>query len=40
MNLGNVIKIVVHRLLIEGMICLCRRDGFSTVNTLVYVMHI
>ena len=39
MDLGNPIKIVVHYLLIEGMTCLGRRDGFPMVSALVYVMH-
>ena len=40
MDLGNSIEIVVHHLLIEGMACLSRQDGFPMVSVLVYVMHI
>ena len=38
--LGNLVEIVVHNLLIGGIACLTRRDGFPMVSTLVYVMHI
>ena len=39
MDLGNPVEIVVHHLLIGGMTCLGRRDGFPMVGALVYVMH-
>ena len=39
MDLGNLVKIVVHHLLIEGMTCLDRWDGFPMVSTQTYVMH-
>ena len=40
MDLGNLVETVVHHLLIGGMTCFGRRDGFSMVSALVYVMHI
>ena len=40
MDLGNPIETIVYHLLIEGMICLGRYDGFLMVSVLVYVMHI
>ena len=39
MDLGNPIEIVVHNLLIGGMTCLGRYDGFPMVSALVYEMH-
>ena len=40
MHLGNPVETVVHHLLIQGMACLGRYDGFPMVSVLVYVMHI
>ena len=40
MDLGSPVETVVHHLLIRGMTCLGRWDGFSMVSVLVYVMHI
>ena len=40
MDLGNLIEIVVHHLLIGGMTCLGRQDGFPMMTGLVYVIHI
>ena len=39
MDLGNLIETVVHHLLIGGMTCLGRRDGFHMVSALVYMMY-
>ena len=39
MDLGNLVEIVVHYLLIGGMTYLDRRDEFLMVSALVYVMH-
>ena len=39
MNLGNLVEIVVHHLLIGGMTYLGRWDEFLIVSVLVYVMH-
>ena len=39
MDLNNPVKTIVHHLLISGMTCLDRRDGFSMVSALMYVMH-
>ena len=39
MDLGNLVETVVHYLLIGGMTCLGRQDGFLIVCALVYVMH-
>ena len=39
MDLGNPVETVVHHILIGGMTCLGRRDGFPMVGALVYVMH-
>ena len=39
MDLGNLVEIVVHHLLIEGMTYLGHQDGFPMVSALVYVMH-
>ena len=39
MDLGNLVETIVHYLLIRGMTCLSRHDGFPMVSTLVYVMH-
>ena len=35
MDLGNLLEILVHYLLIEGMVCLSHRDRFPMVSTLV-----
>ena len=35
MDLGNLVEIVVHYLLIGGMTCLDHRDGFPMVSALV-----
>ena len=40
MNLNNLVKTIVHHLLISGMTCLNRRDEFPMVSALMYVMHI
>ena len=40
MDLGNLVEIVVHYLLIGGMTYLDCRDEFLMVSALVYVMHI
>ena len=40
MDLGNLVEIVVHYLLIGGMTYLGRQDRFPMVSALVYVMHI
>ena len=39
MDLGNLVKIVVHDILIGWMTFLDRQNGFAMVSTLVYVMH-
>ena len=39
MDLGNLVKSILHHLLIGGMTCLDRRDQFPMVCALVYVMH-
>ena len=39
MDLGNLVEVVVHHLLIEGMVCLGHQDGFPMMCVLVYVMH-
>ena len=39
MDLANLVEIVVHHLLFEGMDYLGRQDGFPIVSTLVYVIH-
>ena len=39
MDLDNSVETIVHYLLIEGMTCLGRQDGFLMVSALVYVMH-
>ena len=39
MDLGNLVKSILHYLLIGGMTCLDRRDGFPMVSALVYVMY-
>ena len=39
MDLANLVKTVVHHLLIGGMTCVGRQDGFSMVSALMYVMH-
>ena len=39
MNLGNQVGTIVHRLLIGGMTCLGRRDGFLIMSALIYGMH-
>ena len=39
MDLGNPIETIVHHLLIGGMTCLGRRDGFHMVSALVYMMY-
>ena len=40
MDLGNQVETIVHHLLIGGMTCLGRQDGFLMMNVLVYVRHI
>ena len=40
MDLGNLVETTMHYLLIGGMACLGRLDGFPMVSALVYVMHI
>ena len=37
--LGNPFETIVYYLLIGGMACLGRRDGFPMVSALVHVMH-
>ena len=39
MDLGNLVDIVVHHLLIGTMACLGYRDGSPVVSLLVYVKH-
>ena len=39
MNLGNLVKIIVHHLLIGGMVYHGRWDEFLMVSALVYVIH-
>ena len=39
MNLGNLVKIVVHQVLIGVMACLGLWDEFPMVSALVYEMH-
>ena len=39
-GLGNPFEVVVHHLLIGGIACLDRWDGFPMVSVLVYLMHI
>ena len=39
MDLGNLVKTIVHHFLIRGMNCLGYQDEFPMVSTLVYVMH-
>ena len=38
MDLGNLVKTIVHHLLIGGMTCLGRRDRVPMVSTLVYMV--
>ena len=40
MNLDNSVENIVHYLLIGGMTCLSRKDGFLMVSALLYVMYI
>ena len=40
MNLGNLVRVVVHHPLIEEMTYLGCQDEFPIVSTLVHVMHI
>ena len=40
MDLGNLVEIVKHYLLIKGMTWLGYQDRFPMVSALVYVMHI
>ena len=40
MNLDNPVENIVHYLLIGGMTCLSRQDGFPMVSALLYVMYI
>ena len=40
MDLGNIVEIIMHDLLIGGMTFFDDRDGFSMVSALVYMMHI
>ena len=40
MDLSNLIEVIVHHLLVEGMACLGYQDEFLMVRALVYVMHI
>ena len=39
MDIGNLVKTIVHYLLIGGMTCFGHQDGFPMVSILVYVMH-
>ena len=39
MDLGNPSKTIVHYLLIGGITCLSRQDGFPMVSALVHVMN-
>ena len=39
MDLDNPVDAIVHHLLIGGMICLGRQDGFPMVSVLIYMMH-
>ena len=38
MGLGNLVKVVVHHLQIEGMVGLGYWDGFPMVSALVYMV--
>ena len=40
MNFKNLVETLVYHLLIRGITCLGRQDGFPMVSALVYVMHI
>ena len=37
MDLGNPIETIVYYLLIGGMTCLCHRDEFPMMSSLVYM---
>ena len=39
MDLGNLVKTIIHNFLIGGMVCLGCRDEFLMVSALVYAMH-
>ena len=39
MDLDNPIETIMHHLLIGGIACLDRQDGFPMVSALLYVMH-
>ena len=39
MGFGNLLETIVHHLLIGGMTCFSRQNGFPMMGALVYMTH-